>query len=278
MLGCNTTTIPYFIVMEYVSGGSLSAEIKRSGSIPLQESMVWLRQIINGLQHLHQSKLLHRDLKSMNVMIKDAEVKGGSTHTGKLSQGGLSKAVGLKRRTMKIVDFGETKNLHVPSTLTLEVRERHTVQSTQPPRAPPTPIHTLESSLHAHPLPRRTRPLVFYTRRRRCRRDGNEPTQHKPLPSDPCCASREWSCLVAADWRPTGCGNPAGRVNTPASPVLPLEGAGRGCELCATSMRIWAKAEFQWNRREWKSKGGQLIELTRLVASRWARTSGCRRR
>jgi len=187
MLGCNTTTIPYFIVMEYVGGGSLSAEIKRSGSIPLQESMVWLRQIINGLQHLHQSKLLHRDLKSMNVMIKDAEVKGGSTHTGKLSQGGLSKAVGLKRRTMKIVDFGETKNLHVPSTLTLEVRERHTVQSTQPPRAPPTPIHTLESSLHAHPLPRRTRPLVFYTRRRRCRRDA-ETNQHNrnhchPIPA-----------------------------------------------------------------------------------------------
>jgi serine/threonine protein kinase len=117
MLGCNTTTIPYFIVMEYVGGGSLSAEIKRSGSIPLQESMQWLRQIINGLQHLHQSKLLHRDLKSMNVMIKEAESNGD---TGK-AQGGLSKAVGRRRRTMKIVDFGETKNLRVPSSLTLEV-------------------------------------------------------------------------------------------------------------------------------------------------------------
>jgi len=39
MLGCNTSTIPYFIVVEFVGGGSPSAEIKRSGSIPLQESM-----------------------------------------------------------------------------------------------------------------------------------------------------------------------------------------------------------------------------------------------
>jgi serine/threonine protein kinase len=79
MLGCNTTTIPYFIVMEYVDGGSLSHEIKKTGPLPLEEVLNWVRQIINGLQHLHRSGLLHRDLKSMNVMIKATAAVGAAS-------------------------------------------------------------------------------------------------------------------------------------------------------------------------------------------------------
>ena len=37
----------------------------------------------------------------------------------------------------------------------------------------------------------------------------------------------KWSCLAAASGA-NAWGNPAGRVDTPASPALPLEGAGRG--------------------------------------------------
>ena len=39
----------------------------------------------------------------------------------------------------------------------------------------------------------------------------------------------EWSCLPCGVQlvAPYGWGNPAGRVDTPASPALPLEGAGR---------------------------------------------------
>ena len=64
------TTIPYFIVMEFVAGWSLQEEIRKRGPVPLWYIKKWGSEIILGLKHLHTSNLLHRDLKSSNVMLK----------------------------------------------------------------------------------------------------------------------------------------------------------------------------------------------------------------
>lgn len=61
------------IIMEYVSGGTLSHLIdmlKKSGS-KLDESVLWsyMSQMLKGLKALHDLNILHRDLKSANIFL-----------------------------------------------------------------------------------------------------------------------------------------------------------------------------------------------------------------
>lgn len=55
-----------FIIMEYADAGDLSAYIKnrRGVLIPEQQVLDWFVQITLALKHVHDRKILHRDLKS----------------------------------------------------------------------------------------------------------------------------------------------------------------------------------------------------------------------
>lgn len=59
------------IVMEYASHGTLIDRIKKQGGVPLPEENVWRwsLHIFVGLNHMHERKILHRDLKSANIFI-----------------------------------------------------------------------------------------------------------------------------------------------------------------------------------------------------------------
>lgn len=57
-----------FIVMEYVAGRTLR-EIIRDGTPPLRDSLAYAIQIASALEHAHENGIIHRDLKSSNVVI-----------------------------------------------------------------------------------------------------------------------------------------------------------------------------------------------------------------
>ncbi len=64
-----------FIVMEYIDGIELKDKIK-SGSIPANESVNIATQIAEGLDAAHKKGIVHRDIKSQNIMITiDGKVK-----------------------------------------------------------------------------------------------------------------------------------------------------------------------------------------------------------
>ena len=64
-----------FIVMEYIDGIELKEKI-RLGSIPVNISIDIANQILEGLQDAHEKGIIHRDIKSSNIMIKkDGKVK-----------------------------------------------------------------------------------------------------------------------------------------------------------------------------------------------------------
>src|SRR3989304_2699747 len=64
-----------FIVMEYIDGVELKDKIK-SGSIPIDEAINIAIQIAEGLEAAHKKGIVHRDIKSQNIMItKDGKVK-----------------------------------------------------------------------------------------------------------------------------------------------------------------------------------------------------------
>jgi NIMA (never in mitosis gene a)-related kinase len=62
------------IVMEYAVGGDLWQRISRAHT-NFPESLViqWLSELCNGLQHIHNHHILHRDLKSQNIFLDNSD-------------------------------------------------------------------------------------------------------------------------------------------------------------------------------------------------------------
>ena len=59
------------IVTEFAFGGSLFAALhgKKREEPSSEQALTWSFQIASGMEHLHQHKIVHRDLKSPNVLI-----------------------------------------------------------------------------------------------------------------------------------------------------------------------------------------------------------------
>lgn len=74
------------IFLEYVPGGSVTSLLRNYGAF--EEPLVrnWVRQILLGLNYLHQRDIIHRDIKGANMLVDN---KGGI----KISDFGISKKV-----------------------------------------------------------------------------------------------------------------------------------------------------------------------------------------
>lgn len=59
----------HFITMEYVSGEELKSFIRRSRQLTVGTSITIAKQICDGLTEAHELGVVHRDLKSSNIMI-----------------------------------------------------------------------------------------------------------------------------------------------------------------------------------------------------------------
>lgn len=64
------------LVMEYVEGETLKDKINRDGAIPWQLVVKYGIQIANALSYAHANQIIHKDVKSQNILIdKDDNVK-----------------------------------------------------------------------------------------------------------------------------------------------------------------------------------------------------------
>ena len=61
-----------FITMEYVPGKDLRTIIQLEGKLPQARAISILRQIALGTEAAHKLGIIHRDLKSQNVMVEDS--------------------------------------------------------------------------------------------------------------------------------------------------------------------------------------------------------------
>ena len=61
----------YYIVMEYIKGQSLKQLIRKRGPIPYRETISIMRQLCSAIMEAHRNGIIHRDIKSQNVLIKD---------------------------------------------------------------------------------------------------------------------------------------------------------------------------------------------------------------
>lgn len=58
------------LVTEYAPGGSLTEHIKKHGEPDLETSLRWLEGTLSGLAHLHERKIIHRDVSLNNIVVQ----------------------------------------------------------------------------------------------------------------------------------------------------------------------------------------------------------------
>jgi len=63
----------HYYVMNYVDGGSLALEIERFGALEIPQALYIIAEIGEALHYAHSSGVLHRDVKSENILL----TKGG---------------------------------------------------------------------------------------------------------------------------------------------------------------------------------------------------------
>lgn len=78
----------HFVSMEYFYGTSLKDHIKHSGSLSLMQAFNIAGQICDGLEEAHKQGVIHRDLKSQNIIISPTNhikiIDFGLAHTAHL--------------------------------------------------------------------------------------------------------------------------------------------------------------------------------------------------
>ena len=83
------------IIMEYADDGDLASKIKynlKNGLI-FHEKIIWnyLIQILEGINYLHENKIIHRDLKSANIfLMKDGTIKIGDLNVSTIAKMGIA--------------------------------------------------------------------------------------------------------------------------------------------------------------------------------------------
>lgn len=104
------------IVMEYVDGQELKEKIK-AGAINLEEAVKIATQIAEGLQAAHEKGVVHRDIKSSNIMLTG---KGRV----KIMDFGLAKLAGVSKLTKSGTTVGTTSYMSPEQIQAMEVDQR----------------------------------------------------------------------------------------------------------------------------------------------------------
>jgi serine/threonine-protein kinase len=90
--------VPY-IVMEYLTGKSLSQILSERGRLSLDEALPLLQDLASALDYAHAQGIIHRDIKPSNVIVEPVTtVTGGRTQRAILMDFGIARLTYEKTR------------------------------------------------------------------------------------------------------------------------------------------------------------------------------------
>ena len=79
-----------YVVTNYFSGELLADKLAREGSLPIEEALRIMKDVLNGLKYMHERSIFHNDITPRNIML--SERTGGTAELIDLSH--VSKYVG----------------------------------------------------------------------------------------------------------------------------------------------------------------------------------------
>jgi serine/threonine protein kinase len=62
----------FFMVMEYVKGKTLEKILEKERTLDWAQAVDYVKQIAQGVEHAHNNKIIHRDLRPSNIMVSEA--------------------------------------------------------------------------------------------------------------------------------------------------------------------------------------------------------------
>jgi eukaryotic-like serine/threonine-protein kinase len=161
-----------FIVMPFVSGGSLEKKLKdlkaKGVLMPLNEAVGLVRQVSFSLHYAHQHGMFHRDIKPSNILL-DQEPCEGLPYRPVLSDLGLAKLAEGELETQTGISMGTPMYMSPEQAQGKDVDARSDIYSLGAllfhlcTGQPPFPAKTFNQGLHYHiheppPSPRSINP------------------------------------------------------------------------------------------------------------------------
>lgn len=107
-----------YIVMEFVEGESLQQIIKKGRAISLQKTLSIVSQLLKALHSAHQLQIIHRDIKTANIMVLN---DGGGV---KLADFGIARIAESPELTMTGAVVGTPKYMAPEQMFGLKVDAR----------------------------------------------------------------------------------------------------------------------------------------------------------
>ncbi len=72
----NFTGAEQYIVMEYIDGITMRQYIAHQGRLKWKDAVHFITQVLKALEHAHENGVIHRDIKSQNIMLlRDGTIK-----------------------------------------------------------------------------------------------------------------------------------------------------------------------------------------------------------
>lgn len=94
----------HFLVLEYVDGFTLKEFIQKNGALPYKLWLSIAKQMTSGLLCAHQANIIHRDIKSQNILLTRLN------YNAKITDFGIAKE--LYAHTITVTDNGVLGSVH----------------------------------------------------------------------------------------------------------------------------------------------------------------------
>lgn len=114
----------YYMVMEYIKGGTLKTYIQQKGALSVDESLRITSYLSDALEYAHQNGMIHRDIKPANVMFTD-----NSFSHPVLTDFGIARILGQSGITMSGAFIGTPAYMSPESGRGTKVDERSDIYS-----------------------------------------------------------------------------------------------------------------------------------------------------